>query len=201
MLSLFSPVRLFGTIWTTAHQAPLSMGFSRQEYWSGLPCPSPGDLPGPGIEPTSLASPVLAGGFFTTSVTREWGLNPMTSVLTGSRKGEDTPRRPHEDGETGVMWPQAKEHLEIPEARRGRTLPEPSEGAWSSQHLEFRLPASRPGRGQFSVVLSLPVCGHLYGNLKKLTHYPLLLPLALSKKILFIWVVLGLSCSMWDLVS
>ena len=46
---------------------PLSMGFSRQEYWSGLPCPPPGDLPGPGIEPTSLTSPALAGRFFITS--------------------------------------------------------------------------------------------------------------------------------------
>ena len=52
-------------------QAPLSMGFSRQEYWSGLPCPSPGDLPHPGINPTSLTSPALAGGFFTTSTTWE----------------------------------------------------------------------------------------------------------------------------------
>ena len=50
-----------------AHQAPLSMGFSRQEYWCGLPCPPPGDLPRPGIEPLSLVSPALAGGFFTTS--------------------------------------------------------------------------------------------------------------------------------------
>ena len=48
-----SRVRLFATPWTVAHQAPLSMGFSRQEYWSGLPFPSPGDLPGPGIEPRS----------------------------------------------------------------------------------------------------------------------------------------------------
>ena len=54
-----------------AHQAPLSMGFSRQEYWSGLSCPLPGDLPDPGIEPGSLKSPALAGGFFTTSVTLE----------------------------------------------------------------------------------------------------------------------------------
>ena len=47
-------------LWTVAHQAPLSMGFSRQEYWSGLPCPPPGDLPDPGIKPMSLAlSPVL----------------------------------------------------------------------------------------------------------------------------------------------
>ena len=53
------------------HQAPLSMGFSRQEYWIELPCPSPGDLPDPGIEPMSLASPALAGGFFTTSANWE----------------------------------------------------------------------------------------------------------------------------------
>ena len=52
-----------------ARQAPLSMGFSRQEYWGGLPFPSPGDLPDPGIEPESLMSPALAGGFFTTSAT------------------------------------------------------------------------------------------------------------------------------------
>ena len=48
------------------HKAPLSMGFLRQEYWSGLPFPSPEDLPNPGIEPASLTSPALAGGFFTT---------------------------------------------------------------------------------------------------------------------------------------
>ena len=52
---------------TTAHQAPPSMGFSRQEDWSGLPFPSPGDLPNPGNQPMSLMSPALAGGFFTTS--------------------------------------------------------------------------------------------------------------------------------------
>ena len=52
--------------WTAAYKAPLSMGFSRQESWSRLPFSSPGDLPNPEIEPKSLASPVLAGGFFTT---------------------------------------------------------------------------------------------------------------------------------------
>ena len=57
--------------WTVAYQAPPSMGFSRQEYWSGLPCPPPGDLPDPGIKPASLTSPGLVGGFFTTSVTWE----------------------------------------------------------------------------------------------------------------------------------
>ena len=54
-----------------AHQAPLSMGFSRQEYWSGLLFPFPGDLPDSGIEPESLMSPALAGRFFTTNVTWE----------------------------------------------------------------------------------------------------------------------------------
>ena len=54
-----SHVQLFATPWTVACQAPLSMGFSRQEYWNGLPVPSPGDLPNPGIELASLASPAL----------------------------------------------------------------------------------------------------------------------------------------------
>ena len=58
-----SHFQLFVTPWTVARQAPVSVGFSRQEYWSGLPCPSPGDLPDPGIKPASLASPVTAGKF------------------------------------------------------------------------------------------------------------------------------------------
>ena len=56
----------FATLWTVAHQAPRSMGFPRQEYWSGLPFPIPGDLPNPGIKPESPASSALAGRFFTT---------------------------------------------------------------------------------------------------------------------------------------
>ena len=71
MLSRFSRVQLFVTLWTVARQAPLPMGFSRQEYWSGLPFPSPGDVPRPGIKPESLTSPALVGGFFTTSTTCE----------------------------------------------------------------------------------------------------------------------------------
>ena len=59
---------LFATPWTAARQAPLSMGFSRQDYWSGLPFPSPGDLPNPGITPPSPASPALAGRFSTTEL-------------------------------------------------------------------------------------------------------------------------------------
>ena len=64
-MCVLSRVRFFATPWTVARQTPLSMGFPRQEYWSGLPFPSPGDLPDPGIEPLSPASPALAGGFFT----------------------------------------------------------------------------------------------------------------------------------------
>ena len=71
VLSRFSRVSLFVTLWTVPCQAPLFMGISRQEYWSGLPCPPPGDLPDPGIEPTSRTPPELAGEFFTTSATWE----------------------------------------------------------------------------------------------------------------------------------
>ena len=63
---VLSCVRLFVTPWTVTRQAPLSMGFSRQEYCSGLPFPTPGDFLEPGIEPMSPASPALAGGFVAT---------------------------------------------------------------------------------------------------------------------------------------
>ena len=68
---LLSHARLFLAPWTVAHQAPLPMEFSRQEYWSGLPFPSPGNLPNPGIKSASPISPALAGRFFTTSATWE----------------------------------------------------------------------------------------------------------------------------------
>ena len=71
MLSYFSCVQLCATLWTAAHQAPLSMGLSWQEYWSGLPCPPPEHLPDLGTELTSLLSPALAAGFFTISTTWE----------------------------------------------------------------------------------------------------------------------------------
>ena len=71
MLSRFSHVQLFVILWTMARQDPLSMGSSRQEYWSGLSCPPPGDLPNPGIKPASPTSPAVASRFFTTSTTWE----------------------------------------------------------------------------------------------------------------------------------
>ena len=81
----FNPVRrakplqscpLYAAPWAVAHRAPLSMGFSRQEYWGGLPCPPPGDLPDAGFEPTSLTSPVFTGRFFTTSTTWQTHVQP-----------------------------------------------------------------------------------------------------------------------------
>ena len=99
------------TAWTVACQAPLSMDFSRQEYWSGLPFPSPGNLSEPGIEPASLKSPALAGEFFTTSTTWEaiirrhfclsqahsrvlspWGqeLYPPSSLISGAQISSGT---------------------------------------------------------------------------------------------------------------
>ena len=66
-----SNVQLIATLWTIACKASLSMKLSRQEYWSGLPCPPPGNIPNPGTEPMSLTSPLLSGGFFTTSTI--WG--------------------------------------------------------------------------------------------------------------------------------
>ena len=78
VLSHFSCVWLCATLLTVACQAPLSMGFSRQEYWSGLLCPPPGDLPSPGFEPASLTSLALAGRFFTTSTTwKAWTCSHM----------------------------------------------------------------------------------------------------------------------------
>ena len=74
MLHCFSHVQLFVTLWTVARQAPLTMGFSRQKYWRGLPVLPSGDLPDPGTELTSLKSlmsPALVDGFFTTGITWE----------------------------------------------------------------------------------------------------------------------------------
>ena len=84
MLNPFSYDQLFVALWTIACQVPLSKGFSRQEYWSGLPSP-PGDLPNPRIEPVSLMSPVLVGGwFFTISTTWE----APTTLGTGFQEME-----------------------------------------------------------------------------------------------------------------
>ena len=83
------------TLWTIAHQAPLSMGFSRQEYWSRLPFPAPGNLANPETEPRSLKSSAFAARFFTTSTTQE---NPcgFFSSVQFSRSVMSDSLRPHE---------------------------------------------------------------------------------------------------------
>ena len=82
--SVCSPVRLFATPWTVVHQAPLSMGFSGQKYWSGLPFPPPGDLHNPGIEPSSPARVSCSGG---------WILNHL-SHLGSPASSSDKPSSP-----------------------------------------------------------------------------------------------------------
>ena len=85
---------LFAAPWTIPGQAPPSMEFSRQEYWSGLPVPSPGDLSNPGIEPASLVSPALAGRFFTTCATWEAPLSLCTCVIVDNKIYGDFPGSP-----------------------------------------------------------------------------------------------------------
>ena len=78
-------VLLFETPWTVARQAPLSLGFCRQDYWSGLPFLSPGDLPYPGTDPASPVSPALAGGFFTAEPPgKAVSLKLLTTIFVGS---------------------------------------------------------------------------------------------------------------------
>ena len=91
-----SHVRLFATPWTVAHQAPLSIGFSRQEYWSGLPFPSPGDLPNPGIEPRS---PALQAD----TLTSETPGKSLVMALLNHKKEENTAVHNNMDGPGGHM--------------------------------------------------------------------------------------------------
>ena len=85
-LSWFGFVQLFAILWISDHQAPQSMGFSRQEYWSGLPFPPPRDLPDPGIESASLTFAALAGRFFTTSAT--WEVLNISGISFGVMQNE-----------------------------------------------------------------------------------------------------------------
>ena len=98
-LSHFSRVGLFAIPWTVARQAPLSLGFSRQEYWSRLSCPPPRDLLDPGrLKPTSLMSPALTGSFFATSTTQE---APNQGILQNQNcqlSCVQGPSRSHEQG-------------------------------------------------------------------------------------------------------
>ena len=91
MISHVSCVWFFATLWTVAHQAPLSLGFSRQEHWSGLPCLPPGDLPHPRMESASLTAPALASRFYIPSATwgrRRW--HPTPALLPGKSHGRSS---------------------------------------------------------------------------------------------------------------
>ena len=91
LLSYFSRVWLFATPRTEACQAPLFVGFSRQEYWSGLPFPPPGELPNSGIKPTSPVTLALAGRFFTTELPGK----PNISISTANFPWNTTSLHPH----------------------------------------------------------------------------------------------------------
>ena len=96
VLSPFSHVRLFATLQTVAHQAPLSMGFSRQEYWSGLLYPPLGDLPNPGIEPRASGIFRITGGFFSTEpVGKPQTVHTSVESRTAGGLGADPVNRPH----------------------------------------------------------------------------------------------------------
>ena len=92
--SVTSIVSNSATPWTVACQDSLSIGLSRQDYWSGLPCPPPGDLLNPGIEPLSLTSSALAGRFFTTSATWE-AQEIMYREKSNCPQTTSRARRPH----------------------------------------------------------------------------------------------------------
>ena len=125
MLSCFSCVWLCVTPWTVAHQAPLSMEFSRQEYWSRLTFPLPEELPDPGIEPTSLTSPALAGGFFTASATWE----DLTDLQQGVNQG--WLKRKWSEAQSRCPWPEYR-------GRRGTHHCESNRELWQAT-----LPAHR----------------------------------------------------------
>ena len=105
--SHFSRVLLCATLWTVAHQAPLCMGFSRQEYRSGLPCPPLGGLPHPGMEPASLPSPALTGGLFTTGVTWDGRGRIEAHILPSIL----TPFQPVQSHHSGVFLPDTEAGL------------------------------------------------------------------------------------------
>ena len=150
---------MIDSLWplTVAGQAPLSMGFSRQEYWSALLFPPPGDLPNPGIEPTSLMSPALAGGFFTTSASWEacgilwivsrpgillqWKLGVLTTGLLGKSPNLDFRR-----STLAAMWRVGRRGARM-EARM--TVQEDTRPTWDSKCITHRAPHFTASAGEY----------------------------------------------------
>ena len=185
MLSHFSCIQPFATPWTVAYQAPQSMGFSRQEYWSGLPCPPPSDTPDPGVKPESLAFPALAGGCFITSATwgalirLKWNLNQAKyGILSFSRAGKPQPPvrgwatwvSPHSTPILDTGWsrlhppssPLPHSLLPLPLSTLSLSLPHPpsSPGPTLSSLIPGLPPRSAWCYGMRSV-WSLDILGHL----------------------------------------
>ena len=137
----FSHVQLCVILWTVAHQAPLSMGFSRQEYWSGLPFSSPGDLPDPGIEPATLMSPALAGGFFTTRATWEASSTMYNCALVGVLEG---PGQSHTERLLCTVQPPEMWNVgDVVLAFRKSQVVRPRSSTGSSVGQTWRIPALR----------------------------------------------------------
>ena len=112
-----SHIRLFVTPWTVAHQAPLSMGFSRQEYCSGLPCPPPGNLPDPGMGPTTLLSLAPAGRFFTTQPPfwSSWSsIQACEKVLITERPYKPVLTAPRQTRRVEWLYKQNRSEKELP---------------------------------------------------------------------------------------
>ena len=144
VLSRFRCVQLLATLWTAACEAPPSLGFSRREYWSGLPCPPPGDLLELGVGPTS---PALAGGFFTTSTT--WETLYVKYIMQNARLDES---------QAGIMTDNWWEKYQQPQicrwhhsiSRKGRGTKEPLDeggGEWKRRletQKKTKIMASRP---------------------------------------------------------
>ena len=127
----FSRVQLYVALWTVAHQAPQSMGFSRQEYWSGLPCPPPGDLTDPGIKPMSLMSSALAAGgfylfyfilfYFTMGATCE---APSLSLKVKLKVSQSCPTLVH-----GILQGRILEWVTFPVTRGSSRLRDPTQAS------------------------------------------------------------------------
>ena len=142
VLSCLSHVRLFATPWTVAHQASLSTGFSRQEYWSGLPFPSPGDLPDSGIKPRS---PALTSGFFTAEPLREAPGCECTSLnFPNNNQVLCVPKIINSLICTRPAWQDGEINTPVPPALRVPSL----SGRLNSQHREVGYP---PGSGCSSI--------------------------------------------------
>ena len=131
------------TPWTVACQAPQFMGFFRQEYCSGFPFPSPGDLPNPRIEQASPVSPALADKLFITEIPGK-PLNPVTGNLRGKDTETQGSSHVEMEAETGFLWPPTKQCLEPLDIGRGKKgfssrasgvrVTQPAPCLWTSAH-------------------------------------------------------------------